>query len=138
MAGRLLKRVEIAAEVQAALSDLRERAMEDAAKAIRELGFLAHSRITDVVDLTDPADPKLKRLEDVPPEAWAAVQEIARTRQGVRVKLHPKSQALDKVLARLGLSQEITPLESLLLALPSDLADQVRRALEKALSARSD
>lgn len=130
---RMMKRVEVKAEITAALADLRERSREDATAALRELGLLATSRITDVVDVSDPDRPRLKDPKDVPPEAWAAVQEISRTAHGVKVKMHSKPAALDKVLARLGLTREITPLDALLLSLPGDLREAVRRALLAAL-----
>lgn len=49
-------------------------------------------------------------------------------------KLWPKPKGLDKLWAHLGLTQEITPLESLLALLPAELAAQVRKAIAGAVS----
>jgi hypothetical protein len=47
----------------------------------------------------------------------------------IEYKFWPKPKGIDKLWAHLGLTQEITPLDSLLALLPAGLAAQVRAAL---------
>lgn len=135
VSSRMLAKHSIRAEVDAALADLRQRCSEDAELSIRELGLIARSRITDLVDFSDPSNPVLKDQREIHPDAWAAVQEVSRTKYGVKIRLHPKQPAIDKQLQRLGLTQEITSLDSLLLGIPEPLRGLVRESLAEALRA---
>ncbi|MBA4192227.1 MAG: hypothetical protein C0467_30020 [Planctomycetaceae bacterium] len=71
---------------------------------------------------------KITVEKSVDREGWHDVTTTT-TSQIVEYKLWPKPKGLDKLWAHLGLTQEITPLESLLLALPPELSQQVREAL---------
>lgn len=129
LASRLLKKVHIRAELEAARLDQRRHYRVTAGKVIRKWAELAFSDIGDVMDLTNPAYPRLKKYADMPAEARRAVQSIARTRDGVRVKLADQAAALKALSAHLGIAQEIAPLDALLAALPPELAARVRAAL---------
>jgi phage terminase small subunit len=127
--GRLLAKPSIGEEIRAAQADQRRRFNVTAAKVIRKWCELAFSDIGDVIDLTVPRNPKLKPRADIPAEARRAIQSVAKTRDGVRVKMADQVAALRALSAHLGLAQEIAPLDVLLAALPPELAAQVRAAL---------
>src|SRR5581483_7695954 len=128
-AARLLAKVRVRRAVARGKARLRRRFGDAQERAVRELLRLAFSDIGDVVDLTDRDHPRLKPHADIPPDARRAVQEIGRTRHGVRVRMADKLAALDKVFRHLGLFRDLPPLEVLLGALPPAVAEAVRAAL---------
>ncbi len=136
-ASKLLKIPHIQAEVRAAQLDLRKRCRVRAERVIRELAKIAFSDIGDVLDLSDPEMPRLKNRRDIPAEARHAIQEISRTRFGVKVKLADKIQALDKLARHLGVYQELPPLETILALLPTKLREEVRTAIAAGILADS-
>jgi len=129
LAARLLAKVRVRRAVARGKARLRRRFGDAQERAVRELLRLAFSDIGDVVDLTDRDHPRLKPHADIPPDARRAVQEIGRTRHGVRVRMADKLAALDKVFRHLGLFRDLPPLEVLLGALPPAVAEAVRAAL---------
>jgi phage terminase small subunit len=134
---RLLRNVEVKAAVKAAQKELRKRNNCEADRVIQELMRLAFSDIEDVMDLSDPANPRLRNRDEIPPESRGAIQEISRTQFGVKVKLASKLDAIDKLMRMLGLYRDLPPLQVLLAALAPEEAAAVRAALAASLQARS-
>jgi hypothetical protein len=134
---QLMREPAVAAEIDAALSDMRERCLESVQAAIAELGICAFTRVTDLVDVTQD-QPRLRPAHQIPPQAWGAVQSVTCYPWGVVIKFHNKVQALELMMNRLGLLQSLPPIEVLLLALPPELSSAVRAALAATLSSRSD
>jgi phage terminase small subunit len=132
-ANRLLKNANVRREVSAAQTDAKRQFRVRFRQLLDKFAQLAFSDIGDVVDLTDPDRPRLKPRAEIPPEARKAIKSIAMTPHGVKVTMHDQAQALRVLAAHLGLTQEITPLESLLAGLPPELAAQVRVALAGAV-----
>jgi phage terminase small subunit len=130
---KLLKNPQIKREIAAARTAQQRRTRVTADRVLREVARLAFSDIDHVMDLTDPANPRLKPRSDIPHEARVAIQEVARTKHGVRVKLADKNVALDKLMRRLGMYQELTPMELILGLLPRDVADEMRRRIAQAV-----
>jgi phage terminase small subunit len=131
MAARLLAKVDIKAEVDAARKAQSARTRITADRVLKELAAVAFASLHDVVDTSDPDNPRMRPRTQIPRRAWAAVSSISRTKDGVRVKLFPKDAALDKLMRHLGLFKDLPALELLLNALPSPFADEVRRALAR-------
>ncbi|MBA4187578.1 MAG: hypothetical protein C0467_06120 [Planctomycetaceae bacterium] len=129
LAGRLLKKVEIQKELDAARSDSKRAFQVKFRKVLEKFATLGFSDIGDVVDLTDPDRPRLKPREEIPAEARRAIKSIGRTAHGVRVTMHDQNAALKVLASHLGISTEITPLDALLAGLPAALREQVRQAL---------
>jgi len=114
------------AELDAARSDVRKQFRVTVRKVLAKRAQLAFSDIGNVLDLSDPARPRLKPYHDIPPEARRAIQSVAVTKDGVRVRMADQNAALSALEARLGLRTAITPLDSLLAALPPRVADGLR------------
>ena len=138
LATRLLAKVSIRAEIDAAIKARSQRTRITADKVLREYARLAFSDIGDVVDLSDPDSPRLKPRTDIPADARRTIQEVSRTQHGVKVKLADKRGALDKLAEHLGIAQPIPPLESLLAGLKPELAAAVRAELAASLSGGND
>lgn len=123
---------------------LRKRATADA--VIDELAMVA---LSDVLDLYDPQTHQLRHPRHIPYETRKTIASIRVSRERtttrttgrtrtrvvdstVEYRLWNKIEALGKLARHLGLDTEITPLESLLRALPRELATAVRNALTQA------
>lgn len=123
--------------------DKRRRAMDKRfgltpERARRELARLAFSDLGDVMDLTNPKAPKLRKGDSLTPDARRAIQEVSVTPKGVKVKLHDKVGSLDKVLKHLGLYKELPPLEAVLALLPEGVRERLRHELAAALLPGAD
>lgn len=143
---RLLAKVHIKAEVRAAQADRRRRTRVTADKVVRELGRIAFA---DLVDLFND-DGSLRSIREVPLETRRAIQSIEVRRHQpatdsdrdpqtiVRIKMEPKSPALEKLCKYLGLIQEIPALETILAQIPEPLREQIREALAATVSSKRD
>jgi phage terminase small subunit len=131
LAARLLAKVHIRAAVRKRRQQVEQRTQVTAERVVRELARLAFADLGDVADLSDPDQPRLKR--HIPPAARRALQEVARTRHGVKIRLADKQAALDKLMRHLGLYQDLPPLEVLLGLLPAELAGPLRETLARTL-----
>lgn len=152
-AERLVKHPQIAAEIRAAEREHRRRCRVDAERINRELAAVAFADPDDLYE-PDPHNhglPTPRPWRDVPPAARKAVASVKVKRrrrksaddevweiEELEYRCHPKLDALDKLCRRLGLYQDLPPLEAILAALPLGLADAVRAALAAALSGAAD
>jgi phage terminase small subunit len=125
----LLKKPQVQAEIKAAREVIRKRGRASAEKVVRELGKIAFCDPDDIIDFSDPDNPRLKRREDIPAAARQVIQEVSRNQFGVKIKLADKLGALDKIARILGLYNDLPPLENLLARLPPDIRETVRAAL---------
>jgi phage terminase small subunit len=124
---RLLKRHEIKAAIESALSDRTLKNLELAEKVIQELALISMSDIVDVIDVRPTGSFLLRPLDQLKPEVRRLILEVSQTKteytdpQGVvhevveqKVKLHPKVAALQTLTRVLGLEaptrvkQEVT------------------------------
>ena len=144
-AARLLKKPDIAAELSAARADLRRRSKVSARRVVAGLAAVAFADIGDLFDLTSE-EWKLLPPRAIPYEARRAVASLKvrrrdlRDRDGnpagveevVEVKLCDKGAALDKLMRHLGLYKDLPPLEVLLAALPREVSEHLRKAMDQA------
>lgn len=119
----------VKAEIDSAVAAQEARTRITADRVLREVARLAFTNLSDLMDTSDPENPRMRPRKDVPASAWAAVQSISRTKDGVRVKLFSKDAALDRLMRHLGLYKDLPTLELLLGALPEGMAAEVRRAM---------
>lgn len=120
------------------LSSKREKRLEiKADNVLREIARLAFSDIKDVVNWTDDGAVTIQGSDTLSPDVTASISEITQTTVGgkstLKVKMHSKPAALDKLCKHLAIYKERSPLEVLLDALPAELAEQLRTALAQAL-----
>ena len=146
LAGRLLKKVEVRAEISAARRAQSRRTRISADKALRELARVAFSDVFDFFD----AEGHLRPVWQIPIETRRAIVGVKVTRERttrrvtrngktkttvtvhesvIEYKFASKLDALGKLAHYLGLNASIPPLEALLAALPPVLGDQIREAL---------
>jgi phage terminase small subunit len=143
------RRPNVAAEITAALAAQRIRSHVRADKVITELARVAFS---DVLHLFTDDGERLRHPRHIPYDVRKAIASVRVSRERrtvttkgkirtivtdnvIEYKFWNKNDALGRLMGHLGLTTEITPLESLLQALPRELAEQVRGALARQLTA---
>lgn len=91
--------------VKARLAELKSRGAARAEATLerwtRELAGIAFADIRDVVTF-GPRGVKLRADSTLTPEQAALIAEVSDTKDGQRIKLHPKLDALDKLAKRFG------------------------------------
>lgn len=113
-ASRLLKNVKVQAALSEYLNDLTQRAELQAEDVLEEYRRIAFSNLRDVVHW-GPDGLELRASDELPDEVAAAVREVevnewrqedGTVRRRVKVKMHRKEKALDKLGEFLGLWQD--------------------------------
>lgn len=95
VAYELLRRPAVRALVDAAQKEHAESAQFTRDAVMRELGNVAFASLRDVLEIRGGRI-LLRKDAEIPPEAWAAIAELSESEDGrIRVKLHPKMQAID-------------------------------------------
>ncbi len=112
-ASRLAADSKIVARVAELRGALQEKAVVTAADILSELKGIGTANLADLVSWSD-SSVTLKDSEDLPPELTALVAEVQETRHkdgasSVKIKLHDKIVALDKMAKILGLYHEQPP-----------------------------
>jgi len=137
MGQRLLKNVEVKYLIDQLLSKREKRLDIKADNVLREIARLAFSDIKDVVSWDKEGQVTLSPSDDLSPDVSACISEITQTvvngKSTLKVKMHSKPAALDKLCKHLAIYKERSPLEVLLDALPAELAGQLRTALAQAV-----
>ena len=90
-----LAKPSIAAEIERRVKALCERYSVTHKNVLSELAAIAFSDIRDVMELTDWGGIKIRPSEEWSEPASLAVQEVAMTRAGPKIKLASKLQALE-------------------------------------------
>ena len=140
-ASRLVRKRKVQEEIRVQRAEARKRLRVTPTRLQRELAAIAFADIGDVLDFSDTANGvRFRPFQDIPPNARKALESVTVQVKGedsyvVAVKLRDKLSALDKLAKMLGLYQELPPLEVLLMALPPNIADRVRVALQDVLNA---
>lgn len=101
----------------------------DEARITRELALIAFSDIADIADWGYAADPDglrrgwvtVKSLDEIPEHARRTIAEVAQTKDGIRVKLTPKIQALELLGKKLAMWTDKVQVEDM-----SDAADKLK------------
>ncbi|MCY3784599.1 MAG: terminase small subunit [Chloroflexi bacterium] len=99
---QLLANVSIGNGIRAALAARSERTEVTADNVIRELARLAFADITSVVSASGTSV-TVKALDELPPDVTAAISEVSKTKDGIRIKFHSKTQAIEMLMRHLGL-----------------------------------
>lgn len=104
-AARLTKKDEIRTRIDELLSRAAEKAEATIAKTLEEIARLAFADVGQAVSWSDEGI-KLKNSEDLPPHIRAAISEVKQTRDGVSIKFHSKTAALEMLAKHFGLFKE--------------------------------
>ena len=99
---RLLSDADIQEAVAAAQKARSERTKITADRVVRELALIAFADLGTVMQW-GPEGISLKNSASLTPEQSAIVSEVVQTRDGIRVKLHNKLDALGKLGQHLGI-----------------------------------
>jgi phage terminase small subunit len=125
---RLLKHVEVAADIQKSQNKRSERTEITADRVLKEIGGIAFANAGDFFDwgadgVTLRDKGKLTRAQ----QAVVAEASETRTEHGgtIRLKLHDKIAALDKLCRHLGIYDQGDPER------PQDIAGKIRRAMKE-------
>lgn len=132
-----LKKPEIESFIHQLLSKRAKRLEIKADNVLNEISRLAFSDITDAVEWKSDGTVTIKSSDTLSPDVTACIAEITQTTSGgkstLKIKMHSKPAALDKLCRHLALYKERSPLEVLLDALPAEFAQQLREALAKSV-----
>lgn len=104
-ASRLLRNVKVAEAVSAARAAVSERTGVTVDAVIEEMRRIAFADPRQVMEW-GPFGVRLRESEELSNEQAAIVAEIAQTKEGMRVKLHSKLDALTKLGQHLGMFTE--------------------------------
>lgn len=120
-----LTKPHIQAAVRKALDAQSKRTAITADNVLREFARLAFANLTDVVDVNS-GTVVIEDFDDLPREVTAAISEVAQTKDGIRVKFHSKTQALEALGRHLALFNDKLKLEGELPVKPdmSHLSDE--------------
>lgn len=137
-ASQLFRKPKVRAELKAAQSDAQRRTQIRADKVLKTLAGVAWADPLELFDNRGNPRPMRK----VPYQLRQAIQTVKVSKEQTRregtkttkssvieFKLNDRMAALDKLMKHLGLTQEITPLDAFIAALPAGLGKQVRAAL---------
>lgn len=104
-ASRLLASTNVQTALTKALTRRSERAAITADSVLREYARLAFADITNVVAVVGHTV-TVKDLDELPQDVTAAIVEVAQTKDGIRLKFHSETQALDALARHLGVSRQ--------------------------------
>lgn len=151
MAARMKAKAAVKAAIADGLSELRRACRTSAANEVKGLALLANYDVGGAFDLSKD-DWVLLPPRQIPIETRLAIVGIKFKRrretgpggvtratvEDVEYKFADKLAARDKLMRHLGLYKDLPPLEVLLAALPTDVAQAVRAALAAAVLAGRD
>jgi phage terminase small subunit len=133
-ASRLLRNAQVADAVAAAEQRHLAGLEINARAVLRELARCAFSRLTDVAKW-DKDGVEFLDSATLSEDAKAAVESVSSTPtphgNALRIKMHSKLAALDKLCRHLGLYRDLGPLEVILGRLPPDQQKAVRAAISE-------
>ena len=94
---KIFTRPEVSDRVDELLAERIERTQDDADRTLREIGWLAHVNLADIVKETPDGEFVLtKPFHELPRDVTAAIQSISRDQYGqLIVKFHDKLRALE-------------------------------------------
>lgn len=104
-ASRLLSDVKIQAEIAKAQERAAKRNEVTIDRIIEEYRRIAFADTTQAIFIRD-GHAQVADTESLPPEVKAAISEIAESREGIRIKFHSKTHALDALGKHLGMFVE--------------------------------
>jgi phage terminase small subunit len=92
----LLRRPAVQARVRELLAEMTARSEYTREAVLREMGAIAFASLKNVVTIRG-GHVYLRKDAEIPPEAWPAIAELSNTEHGIRIKLHNKVGALDRL-----------------------------------------
>ena len=104
-ASKLMKLPKVAARIQELRDAVQERAMVSKTDMLLELKRIAYSDLSDLAEWNGRTV-SLKDSDDLSPELTRLVSEVSETKQGVKIKLHDKMDAFDKMAKMTGAYNE--------------------------------
>jgi phage terminase small subunit len=157
---RLLENVEVKAALEQAMTKREVRTLVRADRVLDEIGSIAFAKITDVVrwgvkEVAIGYDEDGKRLapqdigeavvvhhemapyvealnsDDLPDHVKAAVAEVALTKDGLRIKMHNKPEALTLAGRHLGMWNDKLDVSLVITLSPEERARRIAQLVEK-------
>ena len=104
-ASKLMKLPKVAARIQELRDAVQERALVTKVDILTELQHIGFGNLADVAEWNGRTV-TLKNSETLSPELTSLVAEVSETKQGVKIKLHDKLEALDKMAKIVGAYNE--------------------------------
>ena len=100
-ASRLVARPKVAKRIKELRDAVQERAMVTTTDILQELKAIGFGNLSDLVSWSE-SGLTLKNSETLPSELTALVSEVSEGKHGVKIKLHSKLDALDKMAKMTG------------------------------------
>ena len=107
---RLLGEAKIAAAIKAAQEKRARKTEVDAARVVQEYARIAFADIKNAVAWGSNTV-TLKASDDLPADVTAAISEVRETKDGVQIKFHSKTAALDSLARHLGMFKDVLKLD---------------------------
>ncbi|MGL5062336.1 MAG: terminase small subunit [Microcoleus sp.] len=106
LGSKILTNLDVQAEIHRLQGLAAKRTDITTDKTLNTLGAIAFTPITDVLELRD-GQVILTDSEEWTPEARMAVESVSKGREGIRVKMHSKTDALGKIMQHLGMLSDL-------------------------------
>ena len=103
---RLLKNVEMAAAINSAMTDRAARTEITQDRVLQELARIAFANLCDAVTWNSEQIVRLVNSEELGDDTAAAIAEVAKTREGMRIRMHDKVGALIQIGRHLGMFEK--------------------------------
>ncbi len=100
-ASELLNNGTITARIAELQAELQKRSDLQKDEVVRELANIIRTRVTDVLKVNG-SSVTIKKIEDLPDSALAAIESIRSVGGGIEVKFHSKIAAIDKLSKMMG------------------------------------
>ena len=105
---RLLRNVKVANFLDERKEEISKSSKVSIDKVVNELGYIAFSNITDYIEVKEDSI-TLTNWTKLSKEQTAAIESVHQTKDGYRIKLYNKPQALEMIGKHLGMYVEAKP-----------------------------
>lgn len=102
IASQNLSKLDIQSKIKTLIEARQERTGIEADKVLKEVYAMAMAKITDVVELSEGII-TIKNTSDLSDAVKSAIQEVSSSNGVIKIKMHSKDTALEKLMKHLGL-----------------------------------
>lgn len=102
---RLRNSEPVARRIDELFERIAERTVVSVDRIVKENARIAYANITDVLSFTGKTV-TLKSSKDLPEDVTSAISEVQKTKDGIKIKFHNKTAALDALARHVGMFKE--------------------------------
>lgn len=131
---KLLTNADVQAEVRRLQGIAAKKTSITVEKTLNTLAAIAFTPVTEVLEVRN-GSVYLMDSEEWSPEAKIAVEAVSKGREGIRVKMHSKTDALGKIMQHLGMMNDINLALKTVTAAGFEVKNISQEAMKAALEA---